>query len=64
MMTTKKSPKKVSRQRDQERLVKEALRQPGVATAIKVYSGASRYAPLPAVQPQSGNSYATGGNPR
>lgn len=61
---TKESQKKVTRQREQERLVEEAMQQPGVATAIQVFVVASRYVPLLAAQPQSGNSYATGGNPR
>ena len=55
---------KAERQKEQAKLVKEALKQPGVATAVEVYSGASQYVPLPVAQPFDGGSYATGGNLR
>ena len=49
-------------QREQERLVEKALEQPDVAAAMKIFTVASQYAPLPVAPPTDGLSYATGGN--
>jgi len=53
---------KPSTQEDQKELVKEALKQPGVAEAIQVFNAASEYVPQPTIVPSSGVGYATGGN--
>jgi len=53
---------KPSTQKDQQELVREALKQPGVAEAIKVYNAAREYVPQPTIAPSSGVRYATGGN--
>jgi len=56
--------RKLNRQEEQEKLVEEAMQQPGVATAIEVFAVASQYVPLPVAQPVARGSYATGGNLR
>ncbi len=53
-----------TRQKEQQRLVEDARKQPGVAAAIEVFTAASKYAPAPVAAPPAGLSYATGGNQR
>ena len=63
-MPEQKNMSEVGRQKEQAKLVEEAIGQPGVATAVEVYSAASQYVPTPVAQPFDAGAYATGGNPR
>lgn len=48
-------------QSEQQRLEREALKIPGVAEAVEVYSSLRRFTPLPASPPPIVR-FATGGN--
>jgi hypothetical protein len=63
-MPKKKAVSKAKRQKEQAKMVERAMKQPGVATAMEVYSGASQYVPVPVAEPFDTGAYATGGNPR
>jgi hypothetical protein len=57
-------PKKTSAsnaQQEQEKLLQEALKRPGVAAAVEAYSRVSAYAPTQG-QANVKTGYATGGN--
>jgi hypothetical protein len=60
-MATPTSPSEA--QAEQDRLLKEALKRPGVAAALAVYESVQKYVPAPAAPPRS-VSYSTGGNTR
>jgi hypothetical protein len=48
-------------QREQAKLLEDALKRPGVAAAVEAYERVEAYAPQP-VQAVAKGSYATGGN--
>jgi len=56
------TPKGSKVQRDQERLLEQALQRPGVATAAEAFSRVERYARVSTIAVTKASGYATGGN--
>jgi len=61
-MTEKKSTQSMSKaQREQQKLLKEALKRPGVAVAVEAYGRVQAYTPAHSTGTAK-SGYATGGN--
>lgn len=59
---TAESRSKSERQQDQQRLVEEALKQPGVAAAMAVFGAVRGFVPPPDPRTAVRRVYGTGGN--